>query len=384
MNYEQLSDLKDAVDTFDDASFVSLLSENTVLLKNDTTDDLWSLPFKTEEGKLLFLGENAELVEKNEIEEDEEEESLVSISKRILSSLDEAKDCADDISKALKKNKKKKKEAVSESLVQSGTLFESLRDEEKDFVKSFQEHWNPKLESFRTSFLEFYSQGSLFENNAIKSRTISDPRILLEEYAKKKAYSESLFANSETVTEFVNKAKELGVTEESLKGVDPLGDWQVGLTKNLVLQKKSGSDINVHETISQLKKSVLIESSDSGLPDAAPTKDTAFSFLKMNGKFSKQDVSQLVDDFSKALGRFNYLSQEQCQMISALKDKVDYMFRTGYIDDEEVADSINTFNKEFGHDARDLYRNPETTSGIAMRMTLPPTTMLPQTMPTAV
>ena len=85
MNYEQVRQLKEKVEVFENTSFVSVLSANELLLLNEKTGDTWSVEYSYEEDALVLHGDTAVCVEHNStVDEEDENLSLEKVNEALL------------------------------------------------------------------------------------------------------------------------------------------------------------------------------------------------------------------------------------------------------------------------------------------------------------
>lgn len=391
MNFDELKELKVSIDTFDDAAFVSLLNENEAIIQNIKNKSLWSLPFKIEEGLISFYPNKGTLLENADIESEEYSESLSEINKNILIALNESDDEAyqSSLQDLLKffdpKKSSKSKEVTNEDFLYEGTNYDHLSYEEAQWVKSFQEKWRDKLNEVRDNYLEFQSIGSLFnEENELKDEdTVLSPLYLLNKYQESLILKENFLENSQFITEWNDKVSDI-FDSSILEGVNPLSDdWKIVITKNALKYKKDIEDISVNECIkilSKIHEEVFAEcdmmeplSSDFATPAGGGYDgENKLKFLKMSGIYTLRDLEGLIKDFDYVLGSWSNKDQDELQAISAMKDKVEYMYRTNTIDDEMVSSIINSFNMKYGRDGRDIYRNPDMSSGTVIIKKLSP------------
>jgi hypothetical protein len=388
MNYTLLKNLKLSIDTFDDASFVSLLNEETAIVQNNKNKSLWSLPFSVlEDNTFVFHPVNGELLEDGEAEIEEYQESLSEINKNILVALRESDDSSyrESLGDLLKffDPSKIKKEIQNEDPLFEGTHYELLSEEEQSWMKSFQNRWSEKMNKIRASFLDFQSSGSLFEGNQIKSiDEMYDPLFLLNLYQESLIVKEFEMENVHLFSEWSSRVDEI-LSAEVLEGINPLSEsWKTDLLKNLVHYKKDkDSSIAIHEIakqISEIHEEIFAEcemplSSDVSTPvGGGYDGENKLHFLKMSGMFTNEDLKNLIKDFDYVLGSGIAKDEDELRAISALKDKVEYMYRTNAIDDETVSSTINSFNTKYGRDGRDVYRNPDASSGTVIVQRLSP------------
>jgi hypothetical protein len=387
MNYKDFKKIKERLEVFEDASFFSFQGDDSIIIESPSRD-LWSVPFSYKNDQLTLFGENAELVEKK-MDIVEETINVTNINQMILEAASDKDDetyyeglerLVDAFLFERKKSKtKKQKEMWSESAEDieldieqedtSVSLWEDLDDVSKNFTYQFIESWEDKLQEVKQGFQNLFSVGFLFDNkNQFKSQTIYDPMMILEQYKEKRNKVDAFLENLSSLDEWYLKAEELGVIKESLDGISPLEkDWKTKLLKNLVLQKRKGMEIPIHETLSELENlsKEVIEESDMTMNIGLDTQkvpgsyngENQMNFLKVNGVFTITDMERLISDFTRAMATYQAsgLDRETVAKVSHYKDVADKMYRTNIIDDEKIGNMISDINTTFGPKKDSIY-----------------------------
>jgi hypothetical protein len=376
MNYKDFKTIKERIEVFEDASFVSLQGDSELLLKSSNYD-LWSVPFSFENNQLTLFGKKAVLVEEKQ-KIVEEVQNLNEINALILEASSnkdeetyfEGMNRLVDVFLEERKKKKIKKKAMN-SMYESeenevedeeNILWENQSATAQEFTKEFISYWEDKLDIIKSNFNELFSVGFLFdENHEFKKETILDPIMVLENYKNKQTKVKNFFEELSVVDEWYLKAEELGIMKESLEGISPLSkDWKIALFKNLVLQKRKGYDLPIHETLKQLEdfSNEIISEADmtmniglnSEKVPGSHNGENKMNFLKINGTFTPTDLEKLVSDFTRAMATYQAsgFDRDTLGKVSNYKDMVDKMYRTNMIDDETVSKIITDFNSNFG------------------------------------
>jgi hypothetical protein len=387
MNYKDFKKIKERLEVFEDASFFSFQGDDSIIIESPSRD-LWSVPFSYKNDQLTLFGEDAELVEKK-MDIVEETINVTNINQMILEAASDKDDetyyeglerLVDAFLFERKKSKtKKQKEMWSESAEDieldieqedtSVSLWEDLDDVSKNFTYQFIESWEDKLQEVKQGFQNLFSVGFLFDNkNQFKSQTIYDPMMILEQYKEKRNTVDSFLENLSSLDEWYLRAEELGVIKESLDGISPLEkDWKTKLLKNLVLQKRKGMEIPIHETLSELENlsKEVIEESDMTMNIGLDTQkvpgsyngENQMNFLKVNGVFTITDMERLISDFTRAMATYQAsgLDRETVAKVSHYKDVADKMYRTNIIDDEKIGNMISDINTTFGPKKDSIY-----------------------------
>ena len=376
MNYKDFKKIKERIEVFEDAVFVSLQGDDKVIIKSPKYD-LWSVPFSYVNDELTLFGEEAQLVEERSeiVEEVNDINAINAVILESASDKDEER-YFDGITRLVdafmeSREAKKLQASLNEGLEDEdedeeqevdNVYWENQNPSSQEFTKEFISYWEDKLEDVKSNFNELFAAGFLFDSdNSFKSETIVDPMLLLEGYKNKQEKVQEFFERLSSVNEWYLKAEELGILKESLEGISPLTkDWKIALFKNLVLQKRKGYELPIHETISQLEEFTkeIIEESDLTMniglnSDQVPGShngENKMNFLKLNGTFSHTDLEKLVSDFTRAMATYQAsgFDRDTLGKISGYKDLVDKMYRTNMIDDETVSKVITDFNTNFG------------------------------------
>lgn len=373
MDFNIINKLKQEVDCFDDADFVSAIDENTVAARRLTDDAVFAVPFVIEEnGLTIFKGSEAKIIQEGKSEDsDAEQETLASVAKQYLLSEDnDVSDlCALIISSDVAPRKQEQK-----SIVENSNIIE-LSEEEQLVINEFYSKWDKKVKRVDELEKEFMSNGRLFaEDGNPRQVDVVGPYTVAQAYVAKNKQRERILAYAQPFAEFMNIVSDnIGVDASIvMEGIDMHGedsDFSVRLSRNLAVAKQKGIITeNIAETIKKvrgLRKQWLDYIENCGIapwpadggPGSAEDTDrgvigpdrSGYHFLKYNiGEFSRNDLKLLMDDFNKVIARFNEMDQESLQEIAGMRSSIDWMWRTNQVDDELVAGIIKDFNSKFG------------------------------------
>lgn len=378
MNIENLNKIREAISFFEDISFETLVNENTLLVKSKTDGSVWSVGYSLE-GEFKLLGEAAVLV--SEGEKPEVAKTVKDIAKELFAK----KSTIEEVKNSLLSVDFKPVAVVENNLMESFeteenlSQFETLTEDEQSAVEAFVEKYKSYIEKEKAAVNSFIRDVAfVFENGQVRTKTFLSPKKILDIYSEKAKLRSSIEEGAKVFKTFSEKIENF--LEE--KEIDPkhsntileafeLGkDMTVQWTKNILkLKKEHKVDLNISETTkvlkaiqkevfegfepSEISKSIAAFNegviSDYGGGTAFDPKVERFSFLTFGASnFSKETVRALLEDFNAVMARFNSLSMEELQKVSMMKDVVEYMFRTGNIDDEIVTGIITDFNKSFG------------------------------------
>lgn len=392
MNYNQMCVVKDTLDTFNDCSFVSIIGESEVAVKNNLTGEIWKLEFSfDEDDKLSFNTENATVIENSP-----EQENDIDTKQEIIEAFAHSLINEDDVGIEFVKQaileaedifSKNNKTVFSESQEEQGfddstyVFREDLDydDNERNAIISISNKWEDKVSLFEQSKKDFSEVGNLFEDGVIKSEVLN-PFVVLEALEQKKIAINNLMMSRDHLIAFHESVKNIFENQEiataALKGIDTLStsdkDIETKLTKNLVIVKKDyNEDLNIRETTKKIIESrkeifgeALGESNLISPQTGMWQNNTKLNYLKFqSGYFNRKDLASLMEDFDNILGNFLNMGRDEYLVIQEMKDTIDYMYRTNQIVDEVVVEVINKFNESFFSkgipDSKQDYFNPE-------------------------
>lgn len=392
MNFKKFKEIREAVSTFDDAEFDSLLNESTVLVKNHK-GNIYSIPFQyNENGNIIFSSENAKMLEKSE--ENEKEPTLKAIItgkvrtiKESLKSFFESDETEIDASiiaenldyiKLARRDsleKYKNNESISnQSMVLESEEFSRLSDSEKEVIRKFKNSFKQKNSEYNMIKNEFFENGKLFQSSGkIKRTQFLNPLKVAELYSEKKEIRQDLESQYDIINTFyetIEKQLKLNSNEREIlfTGINLFNesDFKTELAKNLVILKRkvnSGIDISdLARKVNNLYNETFKDSKDldysrltsyeemiSTLTTDSNSESNTFKFLKFKiGVYSAQDLATLRSEFDQVIKNCYGMSREALMNIQDMRDKVDFMLKTGRIDDEQVGEIINIFNTSYG------------------------------------
>ena len=231
MNYKDFKKIKERIEVFEDAVFVSLQGDDKVIIKSPKYD-LWSVPFSYVNDELTLFGEEAQLVEERSeiVEEVNDINAINAVILESASDKDEER-YFDGITRLVdafmeSREAKKLQASLNEGLEDEdedeeqevdNVYWENQNPSSQEFTKEFISYWEDKLEDVKSNFNELFAAGFLFDSdNSFKSETIVDPMLLLEGYKNKQEKVQEFFERLSSVNEWYLKAEELGILKESL------------------------------------------------------------------------------------------------------------------------------------------------------------------------
>lgn len=393
MNFKELCAIKDAVDTFNDSSFVSVISENEVAVQNNKTNEIWKIEFSfSEDGKLSFNTENAVVLEAAQEEDlpvDSKQEIIKAFSHSLINEdavgIEYVKEAileADDLFGNRKIVNESSEQPSDQDLVMVFREDLDYSEEERQAIIDISSKWEEKIEQFQNIKKEFVEAGNLFnEDSTVKAEAIN-PLDLLDSLAVKKEQQAAFIENKsqlEAFTESVNKIFENEeICKAAMSGINVLDisdkSLETKLTKNLVVIKKDyNEDLNIRDLTKKIintRKEIFGEALGETNKIIEPTgswhnnNNKRFNYLKFqSGVFTRHDLNALMEDFDNILGNFLNMNRDDMLVIQEMKDTIDYMYRTNQIVDEIVFDVINRFNESFYSqgipNGKQDYFNPE-------------------------
>ena len=386
MNYDEIKRIKEIVEVFEDAEFLSIQSEESLLIRNTKTADIWSVDYSFDAIDGLTLhGESASLEEKAENESEERESDLQKVNGAILMARSDENEEAyseglEYLAEAIvaSYNSRTKKIRDLKPIVESSELAGQHTDETLAFAKSFANDWNEKLEATTEKFEEVFNAGFLFEGDgSFKYSDIRDPLKLIEAYSIEKENFNEAMDNAELLISFSESLVDMDVPEEVASKIDPRKkNWKIKLTEGLVHAKQEGLfEGKVSAVVSEAEKSHaeifdegspvhLGDEADIGLGSASgedQMKMLNFGLYNGSNIYSQRDLEKIIKDLSRAESTYihNGFSREQMSEISGMKNEIDKMYRTAIVSDEEVSKVISNFNSKYGVYKKSVY-NPLT------------------------
>lgn len=369
MNYEQVRQLKEKVEVFENTSFVSVLSANELLLLNEKTGDTWSVEYSYEEDALVLHGDTAVCVEHNStVDEEDENLSLEKVNEALLlsysdnnkSAFSEGLSYLPQLIAERKKSKPKSTEKVTKLYSEN---YERHSEETKNFAEEFYNEWADKQSEVASNFKRVFEAGFLFEEDgSFKSGDVLDPVVTLESYRTEKEDHEQYLESAEGLVNFYKELEDYGVPSHCLKDLQlNESSWESTLTRNLVHEKQSGANINVLETVTLAKElhSALLEDSPHWYnyhnnDNSAYLKSGLYGGSNV---YTPHDLEKLIGDLTRATSTYinNGFTREELAEVSDMKDAIDTMYRTNKISDEEVAKVVDNFNSKFGVRKTSIY-----------------------------
>jgi hypothetical protein len=381
MNYTELKKIKETVEVFEDAEFVSIASDESIIIKNTKTNDLWSVDFSFNEDEGVTLhGETAILEEESYKEDLEKESDLIKVNGALLMAKSDDNDEAyqeglEYLSEAIVASYNSRKKTVKDfaPIQESAELSGNHTDETLKFARNFEKEWEEKVFESAEKFDKIFNAGFLFEaDGTFKYEDIIDPLKVIESYSLEKQEFNEAMLNADSLISFSEALEELDVPSEVATKIDPTKkNWKIKLTEALVHSKQEGMfEGKVSEVVSQAEKSfneIFDESmavhsgweEDTGKSSNGEDKMTFLKSGLYNGSdvYSQRDLEKLLSDLNRAQSTYisNGFSREEMADITEMKNSVDKMYRTAIVSDEEVSNVITKFNSKYGVYKKSFY-----------------------------
>lgn len=367
MNYARLCALKDAIDTFNDAEFVTVIDESSVAIKNTKDNSIWKIGFSFNEAdEVEFSSDVAEKLKEEEEKEEEINYKEELKNAYIFDSINENTPFGIQyIKKIIEEGRysfgKQVSDIINESHEESDEeqyYFNESVDyskEEKVKILEITERWEEKINSVRNDYLDLLDAGNLFnEENEVKE-VIINPLKVIKKFSQKKSYIRDFLENKNKIADLHETLNSIFSENEELKNsvvsnIDLNQDQkqlETNLTKTLVIAKRDfNEDFNIREKVKEVLEAV--NEYNESLGQHSYDNDHQFNYLKVNaGWFTRRELALMMEDFSFVLNNFLNLSREEQTMIQEMKDTIDYMYRTNTIVDEVVYNVMDTFNNYY-------------------------------------
>jgi hypothetical protein len=371
MNIQLVNKLKDSVNFFDDAEFVSLVSENQILVRNTSNGSEWLLSFAINEaGVVEYDGENAECITEaadDFSEETKYKKNVKSLMESITMIFEDKEKGIEQLSGLIKTlPMTAKPEVVTEEVA-------------KTELKVFADY-QAQVEEFNTIVEEFMANGKMFdEEGDVRYEKFFEAEAFKKAYEEKISKSEAFFENLVVYKEFCDEVKNSFDDEvakiiiESIDFTTPKSKYKMLVSKNLVkFKQETQSEINVldestkaielfENTLGQIEsKSLITENEATDMTQSY----YANRFTRFNvGLFKRQDLVKINEELTAAMTSFDIENPEDLAYINDLKMKIEYMERANQIDDELVCSILEDFNKKYAHDKAAWYRDDSRTGG---------------------
>jgi len=378
MDFETLTRVKESVDTFNDAEFVSLVNENTVLIKSLRNESVWKIGFAfNEEDILVFDTTAAECVQ----EGDENADTIVASQNKSLkenlikmfsfdeSEREEAKatvrslfenTISDEEFATLKASEKEFSSALSKSLVAEGTIPE---------VAKIADKFGEKYGQWVTAESELIESASMFaEDFSIKKEKFVDPIHVLDVAEFKRIEESSNDKMIESIMKFKSSLDESYGAKigtyifENIRHDSTLPK----ILKTIVTAKKTmdadGKIGSVNEEAKKLegmlKETFSEVYSENAFAAAERPSPVIFNQIENPGRyrflgyktgiFEMADLNAMIEEFQSVKATYlNNMSREDLLFISEMESRIMYMQRTNNISDQVVADVLGQFGQRF-------------------------------------
>lgn len=390
-NYNDLKLIEESINTFDDTEFISILNDKELIIKNASSENVYKVGYKIVNEDIIIDTREFELVQENEKDINDlnikDKDVRDSIKKGIKNFLNESnEEPIEQLNELLtnisfSKRKKSEEQIIKESKETIESKYDSFNEDERKVISSIVEKFGKQIAKYDVIFEEFKKNGKLFEDNGdIKEGVFMSPKRIIDLYSEKiKSFSELATGIDEVNTIIDTITEQLDLDEDLVsnifEGVDFLNKEQyaMDLTKNIVAFKKQyDEDINVSEFLKlaknlytenistdELTGKEFFESYDKKLTNLIEVYSenlndykgpvSSLNFLRYNtGLFNQDAVRALKNDFDNVMKRVMSFTEEDLTVINNMRDTIEYMDRTGNINDEQIVKIISLFNERYG------------------------------------
>lgn len=387
MDFETLQRIKDSANTFNDAEFVSLINENTALIKSLRNNSVWAVKFDINEDNVLtFDATESECLQEGDSnaaaiykqESSDFKKSLIGMFAESEEDREEAKMSLKNIFEnsvpeseffALKESEKQWSSDVDKSLVSEGVIPSVAKMAEK-----FSDKFAKRVETEK----DLIEANSMFESTfEIKKEVFVDPIHILEciEYNNKEESKE--MSKIEAILSFKQRLDESygqkigNYIFENIKHDSKL----TTILKTLVTAKKTFGEEgeekigSVNEEAKNLAKILEESFEETYLENDFTASDKPndviynkiqnpgrYRFLQYKtGIFSEGDLDEMINEFQSVKATYlNGMTRDDLMFINELESRIMYMQRTHNINDQVVSDVLSQFGQRFVRDQQGI------------------------------
>jgi len=362
--------VKNAVNVFDDADFVSIISENEVAIRNLKNGSVWIAGYYFENDEVIFNTSNSEVIEEEEeFQLDTNDRSSFVETLTNMFKADGAVFTEGESNEELKSAvsgynfKRKAEPVVAQSSPQSESLRGLLEDETLEIVDSIAAKYLTKLDTFIETKNQFLSNGQLFDEDGIKvSESIINPYAVIKLYQQKQELKNIISEGAEIIEAFYEDLSD-NLDEEKialLQGIhfEDKESAATRITKAFITSGYSAIDARAAvKYFNEAYDNHIAENKElfdemHGLNKAFPLNavgdEKGLRFLKFGqGIFDRNDVVELLEDFDRVIAKLPTSEAGRFHEIVGMRNIIDTMLVTNTIDDEVISEVISTFNSRF-------------------------------------
>lgn len=366
MTFEQLEQIKSAVEAFPKTKFVSLLEDGKICIQNTETEQMFEVEYEEGECGMVFktkgkkaLTEKKKKAKKGQKKLEEFKENcdvLQSSLKNIF-----AEENLDNAVDALKETIRFLPAVDTAAINEEVTAIVENHDSDK-YVASLVKNFGKKMQEYYKEESEFKKAINLFDENddLIEGEILNRSEILEMLKQTDEAY-EKFTADAAIFDKVKKEALEIlgdeKIAAKFFESIDFSKNIKVGVTKTLVTLKQMNEDVDIKDASSRLVS--LFENNMlpiGGAPMPAIynlAKDNKYTpkFLRFKmGVFTLDDVRTMINEVNEVWTRLGDYNEEDLMFMSDIKMKLEYMFNSQQINDHLLAEIVESFNSRFAND----------------------------------
>lgn len=366
MTFEQLEQIKSAVEAFPKTKFVSLLEDGKICIQNTDTEQMFEIEYEESDCGMVFktkgkkaLTEKKKKAKKGQQKIEEFKENCDVLQTNIKNIF--AEENLDDAIDALKDTIRALPTVDVAAINEEVTAIVESNDSEK-YVSSLVKNFGEKMKKYYQEEAEFKKSINLFDENddLIEGEILERAETL--EMLKQTDEAYEKFSADAAIFDKVQKETLMILGDEQLaskffESIDFSKNIKVAVTKTLVSLKQMNEDINLKEASSKLVS--LFENNMlpiGGAPMPAIynlAKDNKYTpkFLRFKmGVFSLDDVRTMINEVNEAWTRVGDYNEDDMMFMSDIKMKLEYMYNSQQINDHLIAEIVESFNTRFAKD----------------------------------
>lgn len=366
MTFEQLEQIKSAVEAFPKTKFVSVLEEGKICIQNTETEQMFEIGyeesecgmvFKTKGGKALTEKKKKAKKGQKKIEEFKENCNVLQNSIKNIFAEENLDDAVDALKATIRDLPTVDAAAINEEVT---AIIEN--DDSDKYVASLVKNFGKKMQEYYKEEAEFKKAINLFDENddLIEGEILERGEILDMLKQTDEAYEK--FSGDAAIFDKIQKEALMILGDERLaskffESIDFSKNIKVGVTKTLVSLKQMNEDFDLKEASSKLVE--LFENNMlpiGGAPMPAIynlAKDNKYTpkFLRFKmGVFSLDDVRTMINEVNEAWTRVGDYNEDDMMFMSDIKMKLEYMYNSQQINDHLIAEIVESFNARFAKD----------------------------------
>lgn len=373
MTFEQLEQIKSAVEAFPKTKFISFLEGNKICIQNTDTEQMFEIEYEenkecgmkfhtTKKKVLTGKKKKAAMKGAEKIEEFKENCERLRVGIQGIFMEENIDDAVEALKETIRALPIVDIEAINEQVE------DITNQQETNFYLPFiEENFGEKLQKYFQEEQEFKKTLNLFDDNndLIEGEIIE--RGITAEFLKQTDEAYQKFQSDAKIFEKVRTETTEILGDEDLSArffehLDFSKNIKVGITKTLVTLKQMNEDLDIKTMSSKLV--ALFENNMLPIGGApAPViynlaSDNKYTpkFLRFKmGIFSLNDVRTMINEVNEAWSRLGDYNEEDMMFMSDIKMKLEYMYNSQQLNDHLLVEIVESFNARFGKDAQADY-----------------------------